>query len=251
MKKVIALIIAVAMVASMGIFSAFAAEDKVIDISGLKTNVRGPIDGWAAAGWPEGNGDYLIQMMNHGEAINLGSIDLTQYESITITYGRDSSHETDEKGGFVLGDKAVQNADATIVEDAVIYADFADSMDHEAANPPVPWADFEPDEITVKIDSSKYVAGSDVWLSVRVLQCVEESCAAGDSRPYIGFALTSIKFNAKSGEQSGEPTNSGEPATSDQPTDPDNTDTADGTAIVFMIAAAAVVATLLLKKKVF
>ena len=197
MKKAFLLILAVVMLAALCGISSFAeeapAEDLEIDISQLVgSGSNQPREGWPEAGWT--NGEWLLQFGNWGDSTNLGPIDLSLYESVTIMYGRDVNHETDPKAGFVFGDKAAQNKDASLAEDIVIYADTADYMFHDIASGT--WADYEPDEITIPLNLENYTPGSDVWLSARILLCVEENCVVGANHANIGFAITYIRFNA-------------------------------------------------------
>lgn len=259
MKKILSLILAVAMIASLGIFSSVAEDDLVLDLSTLKTNVDAhpPLNGWEAAGWEEGGDIWLLQVMNFGEYINLGAIDLSKYESVTIAYGRDASHTTQDTAGFYLASGPVQNGDATPNEGVTVYADFSKVMNHEAGSGT--WAAFgdEEGDLEVTLDLSNYKAGSEVYLSAMVLPCTDDCAADAAGKPGgIGFALTYIKFTAKSGDAPStgdEPSTGGDQKPDDQKPDdqPGNTPTADTSALVCMVAAAAVIATVLLKKRAF
>lgn len=258
MKKLITFVLVVAMIASMGMITSFAAEDLEIDIMSLKTNVRDAIAEWPDAGWID---TPVVQLMNWGENVNLGPIDLTQYESVTIRYGRDTGHLTDENAGLVFANKPIQNADQTLAEDAAVYADFTSLMSNDTSTGS--WADFEEEEgdLTVAIDSSNYVAGSDVILGAKVLLT-----PTGDGA-YIGFGVTYIRFNAKTegsgddnnkpgddnnkpGDDNNKPSDDNNPPADDN-NKPGNTNTADGFSVAFMIAAAAVVVTVLMKKRAY
>ncbi len=198
MKRIMIFITAAALTAMFIMpFCAYAAENREIDISTLESSSgQKAAESWPEAGWSE---DAVLKLVNYGDAVNLGAIDLTEYKSITVKYGRDNTHSTAENAGLVLSDRPVQNADASLSEDAVIYADLTGKMDHSALNPAVSWKDFQDKEgeITVNIDLSGYKAGSNVWLSAKVLPCGDEhSGAAGDTQAAIGFGVTMIRFNA-------------------------------------------------------
>lgn len=242
MKKIIVFIITVAMIASLGLIS-FAAEDREIDISGLvTTSDQAAVDSWPEAGW---TGDAVVKLVNYGDAVNLGAIDLTQYKSITILYGRDNTHRTDENAGIVLSNKAVQNKDGSLTDDAVIYADFTDEMDNDKQDPAISWKAFQDKEgeLTVSIDPANYEAGSDVWLSAKVLGCADEhSSENGDNPAAIGYGVTLIRFNA------GETTETTEiPETGNGPQG--NTDTGDRLPFVLMIAVVLMAATVFIKRR--
>ena len=177
MKRIMIFITAAALTAMFIMpFCAYAAENREIDISTLESSSgQKAAESWPEAGWSE---DAVLKL---------------------VKYGRDNTHSTAENAGLVLSDRPVQNADASLSEDAVIYADLTGKMDHSALNPAVSWKDFQDKEgeITVNIDLSGYKAGSNVWLSAKVLPCGDEhSGAAGDTQAAIGFGVTMIRFNA-------------------------------------------------------
>ena len=242
MKKLIIFIITAAMAASLGLIS-FAAEDREIDVSGLTTTSdQAAVENWPEAGWTD---DAVVKLVNYGDAVNLGAIDLTQYKSITILYGRDNTHATDANAGIVLSNKAVQNKDASLADDAVIYADFTDKMDHEKQDPAISWKAFQDKEgeLTVSIDASNYEAGTDVWLSAKVLGCADEhSGENGDNPAAIGYGVTLIRFNADEMPEMPEIPETGNGQQG-------NTNTGDTFTVILMISVFLMAATVLIKNR--
>lgn len=276
MKKILSLILAVAMIASLSLFSSFAANTVELDLSGEALRVvndavdvaeedagkGGP--SWNQVGyWHEGKGgptDYLVPFpeepwgaagfsegtqlafMNYGNYIRIAkNIDLSKVTSMTFVWGCDAG--VSDMAGYELGlfskpvafgNSGDKNTDGLIasVELDLVAPGWA-SEDNEAV-----------------IDLSKVDYQGDLYLSFYM-----------ESGNGIDISYAEMELVAGATEDdlyNGTPATPGDEPGGDQKPDdqkpddqPGNTTTGDTTAIVFMIAAAAVVATVLLKKRAF
>ncbi len=178
MKKLLAIILSLSIVISTATFivttsaanTTTEAGDLVIDISGIEGCIPGRTYGHTAE---------LLDFTTKGAAYNLGAIDLTQYVAIGITYGAEQFVKFENNVHCALASGAIQDADGNALT-ATEYANFT------LLDPLLSWFYVVNGQTEVlrtmylNIDSSNYVAGSDVYLSGLI----------GDN----GFAVSSITF---------------------------------------------------------
>ncbi len=90
MKKIISIVLAIALVICLCTVSAFAAEDYEVDLSTLS--------GSAANYSAHGYGDRVLVMFGYGTVVSLGTIDLSQYDACEITYATDLGYKAFQDG---------------------------------------------------------------------------------------------------------------------------------------------------------
>lgn len=128
MKKLFLIVLALVLLLVPFAFNVSAADDYVYDMSKAVGkagfNANSPIGHWPDAGYSD---DYVIAFCNYGAYASLGTIDLSKYKAVVITYGRGSSENYDDKGtSFALTSKGpIQSGQAAISDtDAGVIAKY-------------------------------------------------------------------------------------------------------------------------------
>ena len=221
-KKVIGFFAALAFSVSLLSISAYAAEDYAIDLNHLAA-IEG--DAFFSANDDMGFGGGYVGFLSGGKAWKIGTLDLSKYSSVEITYGSDGGALFAEGSNTFLAltqNGATQNSDYTAKEDTQILA-----RTEQLAAPAGSWG---AGKTTVTIDLSADYNG-EVWMAYNM----EEINGRQD-----GVIVSAVRFIAKKADPA-EPT--AEPAT--PPDQTPNSDTADdggsillGVLLMVQIAAA-------------
>lgn len=227
MKKILSLILVIAMIASVGLVSSFAAGNVEVDLSKLpeaKTD-------FAAHGY-EGVSAFLI---GYSEVYSLGTLNLADYDKMEISYATDKNFQNFYEGmshNAVLGIKSARSSYGQVEtpfndEDSLAWGELEAAYE---TNPD--GSNWDKNERVCTLDLSDVDYNGEVFLT---------------SFSSTGNQILVVKVKLIAEASTEDPSNPGDT------TNPDNQNpgTADSTAVVFMIAAAAVVVTLLLKKRAF
>ena len=255
-KKILASIIIAVLIASMSMLSVFAATETMDispetlrEVNGASdaddaTTMQGPtwsgVGGWHnddGTTWLEpfvlwshaGNVSGTIVMMNYGNYIKISNdIDLSKYSKATISLSAGAALSEEYEIGFFskaipFGQAGAKNTDGLIASGAVPVGDAV-------------WDSYR----TMEIDLSNVDYKGELFISYYM---------AGTD----GCCVTEIELTLKDGQTSTDPTT--KPTA--KPTDPtktpdkkpDNSKTGDSS-MIFAVAAAGIVLTVLLKKKI-
>ena len=155
-KKVIGFFAALAFSVSLLSISAYAAEDYAIDLNHLAA-IEG--DAFYSANDDMGFGGGYVGFLSGGKAWKIGTLDLSKYSSVEITYGSDGGALFAEGSNTFLAltqNGATQNSDYTTKEDAQILA-----RTEQLAAPAGSWG---AGKTTVTIDLSADYNG-EVWMA--------------------------------------------------------------------------------------
>lgn len=222
MKKLVSIVVVVAMCLALSL-TAFAAEVDLAAIGGKQE--------YNPHGYPDAYG----VMLGYGNKVALGEYNLADYEAVVITYATDLGFIAEQdsmpcSAFFAICDAEVNvgYADSGIQNEANILAK-ADAEDAYIANEAgVNWGK---GERTVTIDLTDVSYNGNVWLS--------HYNSTGNEALVVGIEFV----EAGAGTDTDTDTDAGEEPEQNAPTGDVN--------VVFAVVAAALVLTVICKKKIF
>ena len=164
MKKIISLVLAVAMVICLCTVSAFAAEDYVVDMDNLTTNHDSNVGEHPAHGYA----GVTTMLFDYGDVVTLGNLDLGDYDACEITYATDMGYVAQKPGMKIPANWALKNNSTSIGaatqdpnEDGLLGK--ADCVDASVINED--GANWDKGERVAVIDLSGVDYSGDVFLS--------------------------------------------------------------------------------------
>ena len=110
MKKIISIVLAVALVICLCTVSAFAAEDYVVDMDNLTTSHDSNVGEHPAHGYS----GVTTMLFDYGDVVTLGELDLGDYDACEITYATDMGYVAQKDGMKIPANWALKNNDASI-----------------------------------------------------------------------------------------------------------------------------------------
>lgn len=129
MKKLLALVVTIVLLVSTATIGVFAADNLTIDLSKAVAKAgftdNSPAGLWPAAGYTD---KYVLGFCNYGAYASIGSVDLSKYQSVVVTYARSVADNYDGKatkfaftknGAIQNGQAAIDNATAGVVAEYV------------------------------------------------------------------------------------------------------------------------------------
>lgn len=161
-------------------------EHKKVTVTNLTYDIDFTKIGYVNDGSGQGNGCYpnwspagiedpVITMMNFGVKQAIGNLDISTYDTVTITYSHDGSSAIGANTFVAIANGAVQNA-----EGATIYAKIVPTT-----TDPKGWG--KTGSVSAKIDSTGYTKGEDLYLAIFL-----------DPDNATGLAIHSITFSRTS-----------------------------------------------------
>ena len=166
MKKIISAILAVALVLSLCTVMSFAAEDYVVDLDAVESVASNP--GEHA---PHGYAGVTTLLLDYGNVITLGELDLGAYSACEVTYATDLGYEAQKEGMKIPANFSLKSNNVCIgaatqdpATDGLIAQ--ADCINADRDNPHNPdGANWDKDERVCSIDLSNVDYSGEVWLS--------------------------------------------------------------------------------------